>query len=79
MVHGIVAVEKNLSRLFESLEIQGYEVVILDRANLDAVDAIVVSGGDVNLMNMQDVLADVPVINAGGKTAEEVLDELDRL
>jgi ACT domain-containing protein len=79
MIQGIVAVEQNLSNVIDLLETEGYEVVTLDEANLDTVDAIVVSGADINLMNMQDTLTEVPVINAAGKTAEDILDELDRL
>lgn len=79
MMQGIIAVEKNLTRLFDTLETQGYEVVELDKQNIDGVDAIVVSGADINLMNMQDTLTDVPVINAAGKSAAEILDELNNL
>lgn len=79
MMQGIIAVEKSLSRLFDTLETQGYEVVELDKQNVEGVDAIVVSGSDINLMNMQDTLTDVPVINATGKTADEILDELNNL
>lgn len=79
MMQGIVAVEPNLSTVIDLLEMEGYEVVDLDRASLDAVDAVVVSGADINLMNMQDTLTEVPVISAAGKSPKEILDELDRL
>lgn len=79
MMQGIIAVEKSLSRLFDALETQGYEVVELNKRNIDGVDAIVVSGADINLMNIQDALTDVPVINASGKSAGDVLDELNNL
>jgi ACT domain-containing protein len=79
MIQGIIAVEPNLTNIMELLETEGYEVVSLDKSNLDTVDAIVVSGADINLMNIQDTLTEVPVISAVGKTAEEVLEELDRL
>lgn len=78
-MQGIIAVEPNLSNVIELLETEGYEVVALDQGHLDGIDAIVVSGADVNLMNMQDSLTEVPVISAVGKTAEEILEELDRL
>ncbi|HMM22603.1 MAG TPA: YkuS family protein [Selenomonadales bacterium] len=78
-MQGIIAVEPNLSNVIELLETEGYEVVSLDHSNLDGIDAIVVSGADINLMNMQDTLTEVPVISAVGKTPEEILDELDRL
>lgn len=78
-MQGIIAVEPNLSNVIELLETEGYEVVSLDQNNLDGIDAIVVSGADVNLMNMQDTLTEVPVISAVGKSAAEILEELDRL
>jgi uncharacterized protein related to proFAR isomerase len=79
MIQGIIAVEPNLSNVMELLETEGYEVVALDKSSIDTADAIVVSGADINLMNMQDTLSEVPVINAAGKTPEEILEELDRM
>ncbi len=79
MMQGIIAVEPNLSNVIDLLETEGYDVVSLDQSSFDAVDAIIVSGADINLMNMQDTVTDVPVISAAGKTAAEILDELDRL
>ncbi|NLP42149.1 MAG: YkuS family protein [Veillonellaceae bacterium] len=78
-MQGLIAVEKNLSNLFEALETSGYEVVPLDNADMDTVDAIVLSGLDINLMNMQDVVTNVPVINASGKTPTDILEELEKL
>lgn len=78
-MQGLIAVEKNLSSLSEMLETKGYEVVPLDNADMDTVDAIVLSGADINLMNMQDVATSVPVINAAGKTPEDILEELERI
>lgn len=79
MAQGIIAVEKNLTSVMELLETEGYSVVTLDNSNLEEVDAIVVSGADINLMNMQDTITEVPVINSSGKTPEEILEELDRI
>lgn len=79
MIQGIIAVEQNLSNVIDLLETEGYEVVALDQTNLDTVDAIVVSGADINLMNIQDTLTEVPVISAAGKSAQDILDEIDRL
>lgn len=78
-MQGLVAVEKNLSNIVDYLEAKGYEVVNIDEADLDSVDAIVVSGADVNLMNMQDTLSEVPVINAAGKSSDEILQEIERI
>jgi len=79
MMQGLVAVEDNLTPIIELLETEGYEVVDLDQADIQAVDAIVVSGADKNLLNIQDVLTEAPVITAAGKTAEDVLEELEKL
>lgn len=78
-MNGLIAVEKNLSRLVDLLENEGYEVVDLDGASLDTVDAVVVSGADNNLMGIQDALSDVPIIDATGKSADDILAELEKL
>ncbi|QJW46707.1 YkuS family protein [bacterium BFN5] len=78
-MQGLIAIEKNLSRLADLLETEGYDVVSLDNTNIESVDAIVVSGADNNLLNMQDILVHVPIINASGKSTDEILDELERL
>lgn len=78
-MQGLIAIEKNLSRLADLLETEGYDVVSLDSTNMESVDAIVVSGADNNLMNMQDILVHVPIINASGKSTDEILEELERL
>lgn len=76
-MQGVIAVEKILSNLAEVLEVEGYDVVFLDESNMNNVDAIIVGGADINLFNMQDVLTDVPVINAAGKTFDEIIEELE--
>ncbi len=78
-LQGLIAVERKLTNIQDALETEGYEVVLLDNANLDVVDAVIVSGMDANLMNMQDISTVAPVINAAGKTTAEILEELERL
>ena len=75
-MQGVIAVEKILSNLAEVLEVEGYDVVFLDESNINIVDAIVIGGPDINLLNMQDIAIDVPVINAAGKTFDEIIEEL---
>ena len=75
-MQGVIAVERILSNLAEVLEVEGYEVVFLDDSNINSVDAIVVGGSDINLLNIQDAATDVPVINAAGKTFNEIIEEL---
>lgn len=78
-MQGLVAVERNLANIAEVLEESGYEVVPLDEANLQIVDAVVVSGMDNNLLNNQETITEVSVINAAGKSPADVLEELARL
>lgn len=78
-MQGIIAVEKTLSNLAEVLETEGYEVIFLDHNNINTVDAIIVGGTDINLLNIQDALTDVPVINATGKTFNEIIEELEMM
>lgn len=75
-MQGVIAVEKILSSLAEVLEVEGYDVVFLDDSNINSVDAIIVGGADINLLNIQDAVTDVPVINAAGKTFNEIIEEL---
>ena len=76
-MQGVIAVEKNLSSLAEVLEVEGYDVVVLDDNNMNSVDVIIVGGVDINLLHAQDVEADVPVINAAGKTFNDIIKELE--
>jgi len=78
-MQGIVGLEKHLSNLAEVLETEGYEVVILDDSNISIVDAIIVGSNDINLLNAQDISIDVPVINATGKTFNEIVEELEMM
>jgi hypothetical protein len=71
-----IAVEEGLTALKNLLEHKGYQVVGL-KTNLP-VDAAVVTGMDTNLMNQQNLVYEVPVINAAGRDAEEVVAELER-
>nr|WP_092074550.1 YkuS family protein [Dendrosporobacter quercicolus]NSL49056.1 YkuS family protein [Dendrosporobacter quercicolus DSM 1736]SDN01308.1 Uncharacterised protein family (UPF0180) [Dendrosporobacter quercicolus] len=78
-MQGIIAIEKNLAQLADLLETEGYDIVALENSNVEAVDAIVVSGVDHNVMNMKDIMVHVPIINASGKSTDEILEELERL
>ncbi len=71
-----IAVEEGLTNLKKLLLQKGYQVVGL-KTSLPA-DAAVVTGMDNNLMNQQNLVYEVPVINATGMTAPEVVSELER-
>ena len=69
----IVAVDDSLSPITEVLKQRGYHVTNIGEIG---VDAVIVNGMDDNFMGMEDILYDVPLVNAQGKTPEEVLTEL---
>ncbi|MFZ5634213.1 MAG: YkuS family protein [Bacillota bacterium] len=70
-----MAVEEGISdNLREMLKKEGYEVVSPYRGQ--NVDAIIISGLDNNVMNMQDIADTAPVIDASGKTAGDIIRRL---
>lgn len=68
-----VAVEASLSPIKRTLEREGYGVTHMGDAKADAV---IVDGIDDDFMGMERVAWNIPVIDARGKTAEEILSEL---
>ncbi|WP_258360907.1 YkuS family protein [Moorella sulfitireducens (nom. illeg.)] len=72
-----VAVEKNLSAIGDHLAQNGIEVERVDRGDLtpsrlQGYGAVVVSGQATNFLGMEDIKADIPVIEAAGRTADEI-------
>ena len=81
-----IGIEKSLSNVKEQLEQNNLQAVEMNDSKKDSMrdlknyDAIVASGQDSNFLGMQDTKTKTPVINATGKTAEEVCNEVkDRL
>lgn len=78
MMDRIIAVEEGLSGLKEALAAQGYDVIGLEEREIEKADAVVISGMDQNLMQMEDIKTKVPVISAEGKTSEEVVRSINQ-
>lgn len=74
----LIAVEGSLTNVKQALEREGYRTVELAKAKLNQAQAIVISGMDVNVMQMQDIATNVPVIDASGMSADEVLRNINR-
>ncbi len=79
-----VAVEQNLTPVREYLSQQGYQVEALDASKIENgaqnnYTAIIISGVDQNLMGIQNVVQNCPVINAEGLTPQEVHQRLQQL
>ncbi|MGI9861354.1 YkuS family protein [Moorella naiadis] len=72
-----VAVERDLSAIGEHLAENGLQVERLDITDmtperLQDYGAVVISGQSTNFMGMADLKTRVPVIEAAGKTADEI-------
>ena len=79
-----VGIEKPLSNVRRYLESRDCTVEVLEDntkespRNLNKFDAIVVTGADSNFMGMEDVMTTTKVINAEGKTEDEIYSEILR-
>lgn len=73
-----VAVESSLSNVSNYLKSKGYDVYNLtSQNNMNNYDAIVVTGQDKNFLGMEDTSTKSVVIDARGKTPEEICNTLD--
>lgn len=70
-----VAIEDSLQQVKDFLKNKGYDIVQLNQESNNA-DVIIISGQDKDMMGMQDITTQAPVINAEGLTAEEVYKQL---
>lgn len=73
----LIAVEDSLTPVVEALRDKGYAVMGLDEGDLDQVEAVVVSGQDDDIMGIQTIHTKAPVINAQGRSAEEVVQDIE--
>lgn len=73
-----IAVEQSLTAVKNALEEKGYQVVDL-KTEQDATncDCCVVTGQDVNVMGIQNVVTQGSVIDARGMDANEVCHEVE--
>jgi hypothetical protein len=71
-----VAVESNLTNVDQALQSGGFQTVGLEDSSLNDVSAIIVSGQDKNFLGMQDTSHKIPVINAEGLSAEDVVHQV---
>ncbi|NLC12388.1 MAG: YkuS family protein [Firmicutes bacterium] len=69
-----VAVSPALSRIKDFLRKEGIEVIDYNGSQSlgEDISALVVTGADMNMMGIQDIVQDIPVINVEGLTKEEV-------
>ena len=74
----IIAVDDDLANVRQFLQNNGYDTVSFERGMQNA-KVIVVSGMDRDLFGDERITTDATVIEASGLTAEEVLEEVERV
>ncbi|TDT45659.1 YkuS family protein [Fonticella tunisiensis] len=73
-----VAIEKNLVNVQQYFKGHGYQVDMFDDTQLHRIekvgdyDAIIVSGGNIDFLGIQDTSTEVPVVSAEGLSAEQI-------
>ncbi|WCK53575.1 YkuS family protein [Aneurinibacillus sp. Ricciae_BoGa-3] len=73
-----IGVEQSLTDVKDALQSRGYQVTELARAeDARGCDCCVITGLDQNMMGIQNIAVDGPVINAHGLTAEQVCREVE--
>jgi glutamine amidotransferase PdxT len=77
-VMATVGVESSLSDIRNALEGKGYQVIILkNEEDAKGCDCCVISGGDMNVMGVEDVVTQGSVITTQGMTTEQVLQAVE--
>ncbi|MBO8127854.1 MAG: YkuS family protein [Peptococcaceae bacterium] len=71
-----VAIQEGLGEFSDLFQQRGYAVVTPEQAGNAA--ALVISGATDNFAGIENMEVDVPVINAEGKTPQEVYEEVER-
>lgn len=73
-----IGIEQNLSDIRSALQQKGYELVELrNQEDAAGCDCCVISGQDQNVMGVMDADTQGSVINAHGRTADEICQEID--
>lgn len=79
-MYKMIAVEAGLENVNQALNDAGYKTSPLERQELQNVQAVVVKGDGSDVLAPEWSAAKIPVINAAGRSADEIVDVLrDRL
>lgn len=71
-----IAIDEKLSPIEDFLKRKGYDTQCINMNSENVknqnYDAFIVSGGDENILGIQDTVSKAPVINAAGLTPEQI-------
>jgi len=79
MVNTTVALDSGLTPVKNYLTKQGCQIINIDEAKNQRVDAVILSGMDKNIMGMEDIVIDAPVFSAQGMTPEELWRDIQQV
>lgn len=72
-----IAVQDGLDNVRQALRASGFEITKLTEGTMSNVDGAVVTGMSINFLGDSDTQGNkFPVINAEGKTAQEIINSL---
>ncbi|MGI5840408.1 MAG: YkuS family protein [bacterium] len=77
MNNKVIAVEESLAQVNDFLQDRGFRTVNATDANIKRAAAVVISGGDKDILGIETAATGAPVINASGLTPEEVLKDIN--
>ncbi len=72
----VVAVEDGLTNVRQALAEAGFEVTGMGPEEIRRAQAVVISGLDTDVLQRQDLQTGAPVIGAGGRSAEEIVEDV---
>lgn len=75
-----VAVQAGLTPIANALQAAGYQVIpLVEGVSLNRVGAVVLTGGNENMWGDQRTATPCPVIDASGRTPEEIVARIGRI
>lgn len=78
MVNTVVALDDGLTPVKNYLAEQGCQVIDINQAQNQRVDAVILSGIEKDFLGVEDIMIDAPVISAQGMTPEEIWKEISK-
>jgi hypothetical protein len=74
---GTIAVSQELGNVRQALEKEGYRVVDLEEEG-DGAEIMIISGLNKDMAGIETIARDVPIIDASGRQAEEILHDVEK-
>ena len=78
-VKTVVAVDDGLGSVKNYLKEQGCQIINIDAAKKQQVDAVILSGMTENFLGVEDILIDAPIFTAKGMTPEEIWRDIQQI